>query len=456
MMSHPRLSLSLAAFAALAWSGTALAQDFFRDYGTSRSSGGIGPVVASEYTYQDATPSGLQPVTPPGDSEYQEKYNFALGPVRFSLAAGFGVEFNDNINLSEDHRESDVILRPSLNIDASWKISETNTLRLGLGLSYAKYLDHSENDTDGILISPTSELAYSFEVGAFKITLRDRGSYQEDTYDVPQLGNIARYRRAENQAGIQFDWAFNQNTNIVFGYDHYNLWTFDREFSDEERAIDTIFLKPEFQVSPTVKVGIVGAFSEINFRSSNRADGNNILVGPFVEWKATEFLTVYLEGGVQELNFDGTSSFDQEFFRNLTAEERTLFRDDEDSSSWYLKFQIDHRANDYFTQRLSGSKTAEIGIGTDFYDLYHIEYSADWTNFIANMQFGPTLFYEYYETSGPLGEQAHRFGAALGLRYNLTNSITLGLDYRFLFKNSNLEGLDYYQNLAFLSIYYKF
>ena len=48
------------------------------------------------------------------------------------------------------------------------------------------------------------------------------------------------------------------------------------------------------------------------------------------------------------------------------------------------------------------------------------------------------------------------FGAALGLRYHLTNTITLGLDYRFIRKDSNLPDADYYQNLAFLSILYKF
>ncbi len=456
MKSSIGRSLSLVSAVAITGSGTSLAQDFFRDFGSSRSSGGIGPVVPSEYTYTDATPSGLEAVKPPEESEYQEKYNFAIGPVRFSLAAGAGIEWNDNVNLANKDRQSDFVFRPSLNIDGSWKVSQLNTLRFGLGISYAKYFDHTELDSKAPLLSPTSEIAFSFEVGAFKVTMRERGSYAEDTYNVSQLGGVAKYRRAENQAGIEFDWALNQNTTLVFGYDHYNLWTFDKEFSADERAVDTVFLKPEFQLTPTVKVGAVATYSWIDFNESSRSDGHNILIGPFFEWKVAEFITAYLEAGLQKLQFDGTSQFDADFFRDLTAEERRLFRDDENSTSWYVKFELEHRANDYFTHKLSGSKTSEIGIGTDFYDLYHIEYSADWTNFIANTQFSPTLFYEYYESSGPLGEHADRFGAAIGIRHNLTNSITLGLDYRFLIKNSNLKDADFYQNLAFLSIYYKF
>jgi len=72
------------------------------------------------------------------------------------------------------------------------------------------------------------------------------------------------------------------------------------------------------------------------------------------------------------------------------------------------------------------------------------------------MELGPSVFYEYYTTSGPVGEDAWRIGAALGMRYHFSNSLTLGLDYRYLLKQSNLVDADYYQNLVFLSLYYKF
>ena len=195
MKSSIGRSLSLVSAVAITGSGTSLAQDFFRDFGSSRSSGGIGPVVPSEYTYTDATPSGLEAVKPPEESEYQEKYNFAIGPVRFSLAAGAGIEWNDNVNLANKDRQSDFVFRPSLNIDGSWKVSQLNTLRFGLGISYAKYFDHTELDSKAPLLSPTSEIAFSFEVGAFKVTMRERGSYAEDTYNVSQLGGVAKYRR---------------------------------------------------------------------------------------------------------------------------------------------------------------------------------------------------------------------------------------------------------------------
>src|SRR4051812_3397782 len=215
---------------------TVSAQDYFREYGTSRSSGGFGPVSAGDYTYQDVSPSGLHTLDDNQAAEKEHADNIAIGPVRLSLAAGVGVEFNDNITLSDHHRESDIIIRPLASLDAIWRVSDMNTLRLSLGLTYAKYLDHSEFDSDGVIISPTSELEFTFKLGEVKFTLRDRFSYQEDPYDIPQLTGVAQYGRYENQIGIKAEYDFNDRARIEAGYDHYNLWTKQNEFSDQDRA----------------------------------------------------------------------------------------------------------------------------------------------------------------------------------------------------------------------------
>jgi hypothetical protein len=443
------------------------AQDFFRDIGTSRSSGGIGPVVPSDYTYEDGSPSGLRALRPGQElttveqEQETERYNFAAGPLRFSIAAGIGVEWNDNISLSDNDRESDFIFRPTLDLDTRWRFSELNTLRFNVQASYAKYVDHSELDSDGVLISPNSELALTFFLSTIKFTVRDRFSYQEDTYDIAPLSNVSKYQRYENQAGIEANWQINQFLELPVGYDHYNLWTKGNDFSEQDRAIDTIYTRPAYQLTPSVKLGLNASYSFIDFDSSDRADGDNLLVGPFVEFQLSELTNFYLEVGYQNLNFDGGGNFNNSALEalRLTSEQEALlgnsFRDDEDDSNFYAKFEIQNKPSEIFRHRLFGSRTSETGFGSNFYELYHIEYDAEW-KITEKTDIGPTLFYEYYKTSGGDSEKAHRYGATFGIRHHFTNSITLGLDYRFLLKDSNLENADYYQNLAFLSLYYKF
>lgn len=435
----------------------ACAQEFFRDLGTSRSSGGLGPIYPSEYSYEDTSPSGLVPLRPGQDlneaqaAEEADRYNFAIGPVQFGLAAGVGIEFNDNITLADDNRISDFIFRPLLDLHASWRISELNTIRLSVGASYAKYFDHSEFDSDSVLLSPNTELAFTFYLGAVKFTLRDRISYQEDSYNVATISNTGTpYRRFENQIGLLLDWAVNDKVDLAGGYDHYNLWTIGDDYALQDRSIDTIFLKPSYQIVPGIKLGINGSYSFINFDSDDRPDGQGLLVGPFIEWQMSEYTNLYLEGGYQELTFDqlNLSSSDANAVNNILY-------NNQDISTYYIKFEINNKPSDIFDHRLSFSKTAEIGFSSNSYDLYHVEYDANWKVF-QHTEIGPVLFYEYYTTSGDLGETAHRVGAGLGVRYHFSNSLTLGLDYRYIAKDSDLANSDYRQNLAFLSLYYKF
>jgi len=468
MKNFFRISALLVALLAITKPATSLGQDFFRDLGTSRSSGGIGPVVPSEYSYQDSSPSGLrdlavgQDLALPEEMDEADRYNFAIGAIRFGLAAGVGLEWNDNIKLSENDRLSDFILRPILNLEAQWQMSDLNTLRFNIGVSYAKYFSHSEYDTNGVLISPTSDIALNFFVGPIKFTVRDRFSYQEDAYDVPQLSDTAVYGRWENQAGIGMDWSINESFNISAGYDHYNLWTREEEFSAQDRVIDTVFIKPAWQVHPAFKFGVSASYSHINFDSSERSDGNGLLVGPFIEWQLSDVTNLYLEGGYQSLKFDGSSDYYNQQIDDLGLSDdnsdavREILRDNEDDSgNYYVKFEINNRPSDVFRHRLAFSRTTEIGFSSNFYEIYNVGYDAQWRP-MQHVELGPTVFFEHYTSSGVNPEEADRFGASIGIRYHFSNSITIGLDYRYIWKDSNLPEADYYQNLAFLSIYYKF
>ena len=396
-------------------------------------------------------------------AEENDKYNFAVGPFRFAVALGFGVEFNDNINLADHNRESDIILRPNLDFQATWRLSELNTLHINLGISYAEYLHHTELNSRAPLISPNSDVAFTFFTGAVQWTMRDRISYQEDPYDIAVLSNTAVYRRWENQAGLEADWKMNDKVDLKAGYDHYNLWTVgnDPVFKLQDRSMDTFFIKPAFRVNPAIKVGLNASYSIIQFSSSERSDGNGVLVGPFIEWQLSDVTNMHLEAGYQQLKFNGTSDFSEAEIAEMglspaeAAQVRGILQDNSSSDNYYVKFEIDNKPSDSFSHRLSFTKTAEIGFDSNYYNLYHVEYNANW-KCLPHVELGPTVFYEHYDTSGEASQRGYRIGAALGIRYHVTNSLTVGLDYRYLLNNTNVPDSDYYQNLVFLSAYYKF
>jgi len=432
--------------------GSAEAQEYFRDFGTSRSSGGIGRLGPGSEVFLGNTQNGIEPVTDTELAKDERNYNIRIGILDLLLAAGVALEANDNIALSEFNRQSDIIFRPQFDIEGSIRFSETSRLRLGVGISYAKYFNNSQYDSDSLLISPTSAITWTAEVGAFKISIRERLSYQEDPFEQPLL-NVARYKRWENQVGIQVDWNANQYTTISVGYDRYDLWSTDPTYSALDRGINTVFIRPSFQISPGVTIGLNASYSMFAYDQPTQSDGHSLLVGPFIRWKANDFTDIYLEAGYQQSNFDNGTTFTT--VDRLTGLTTGTGLDTENGSSWYAKLEIINRPTEFLRQRLSFSRTAELGFQSNFYDLYHAEYSIDWA-IREKTTLRPTFFYEYYKTSGPGPEEAHRFGAALGIYHVFSDNFTAGLDYRYLVKDSNQFGADYYQNLGMLSLYYKF
>ena len=156
--------------------------------------------------------------------------------LRFSATLGF--EYNDNVNLSEDatavfpspfgpilvttEQQSDFIIRPQVNINALWPITQLNTFKLDMGIGYAFYMDHSDYNTNGLLVTPGSQLAFDIFVGDFRINIHDRFSLEQDPVAEATLSNVADYGRFQNTAGVSVLWDLNAAV-VTLGYDHYNF-----------------------------------------------------------------------------------------------------------------------------------------------------------------------------------------------------------------------------------------
>src|SRR5438132_9317661 len=146
-------------------------------------------------------------------------YKLMTGAVKYRISATLGFEYNDNVNLSENRPESDFIVHPQATINALWPLTQLNTLRLDIGLGYAFYLDHSGENTNGVLLTPGSQIALDVFVGDFRINFHDRFSLQQDPISELQLSNVIDYGRFENTAGVSILWDLNKVV-ATFGYDH--------------------------------------------------------------------------------------------------------------------------------------------------------------------------------------------------------------------------------------------
>ena len=372
-------------------------------------------------------------------------YNLLLGPIRFRVSATVGVEYNDNINYADVNTQDDVIIRPNLTLDAIWPITQLNTLRLDLGIGYAFYLDHSENDTRAILIAPNSQIAFDIFVGDFRINIHDRMSIQQDPIAEPALSNVANYARFENTGGVSVLWDLNQAL-VDVGYDHYNFVSLTNQFDYLDRNADILFGSVDFLLTPTIGIGPEGTAVFTNYDQHVLNDNKDYSVGGFIEAQITNNLKVRVAGGWQWIDFDNGPV---NFFG-------LLFPDDKRASDFYANILIGHRINAMIRQTLAAGHETQLGVNSNYITLNYVRHTLT-LNLIRGTLLSTEFFFENAEESGGIiNETFDRFGGAIALGYQLTPHVTLGLRYQYTSKDSDVPLRDYDQNRVSLDGTYSF
>src|SRR5437016_7747668 len=225
-------------------------------------------------------------------------YNLLLGPVRFRVGASVTAEYNDNVTYAENNTQDDFIITPNLSLDAIWPVTQLNTLRLDLGVGYSFYLDHSQYDTDTILIAPKSQISFDIFVSDFRINIHDRMQLQQDPIQEGALSNVVDYGRFENTGGVSVLWDLNKLLFQV-GYDHYNFVSTTNAFDYLDRNSEIVQGSAAFIVTPTITIGAEGNAVFTRYDQSILNANKHYRAGGFVELALTNNLKVRAAGGYQ-------------------------------------------------------------------------------------------------------------------------------------------------------------
>jgi len=376
------------------------------------------------------------------ENDTQHPYNIKAGPVSVNVTGSLSIEANDNINLAEKGRESDLILRPEIDFDSEWRVTELNTLHLKLGLGYNEYLSHSDLNTRTILLDPGSELSFDVYVGdILKLNFHDQFAIVQNPVDEPTLSNVARFDRFQNSSGITALMDFNA-LQFVFGYDHFLYNTLGSEFSTLDRTEEQFFGSASVALSDALNVGIEGSTALVNYRENFNNDGTTWTAGPFAEITFSPYSKLRLNGGYQGMQFNanGTSG------------------DTSNASGWYVNLTAAQRLNQYWSHSLSVGREARLGLDVNFTEYTYVRYEATW-RMNSRLSVGFNGFYEDAEESGTSAlnsETSHRWGGGASLTWQLDRKTSVQLRYQYVNKDSNLDLRGYYQNTADLLLNYNF
>jgi opacity protein-like surface antigen len=398
-------------------------------------------------------------------------YNLQLGPMKLRFSATLGFEYNDNINLSEDgstlvpsiigpilvvtEKQSDFIIRPQLNVNVLWPITQLNTFKLDLGIGYAFYMDHSENNTNSILLSPGSQLAFDIFVGDFRINLHDRFSLEQDPIAEIGLSNVADYGRFQNTAGVSVLWDLNAAV-ATLGYDHYNFISTTDRFEYLDRSAEMLNGSLAFTPSASMSIGVEAAAVWTTYDQNVLNDSDSFSAGLFLETQVTPNVKFRVAGGYQNIDFDNVG----------------LVNDGHNVDDYYANALLSHRVNSVLTHSISAGHETQLGVNSNYIQLNYVRHTANW-NILYHTLLSTELFYEDAEESGGVGpvlvpgpglpllnpfaaEDMTRYGGAITLGYQLTQHVTLGFRYQYIQKDSDLPLRDYSQNRVSLDGTYSF
>jgi hypothetical protein len=375
-------------------------------------------------------------------STSNQTYNLKLGPVLLDASAGVGVEVNDNVNLSENHRESDVAFRVSLPLRAEWQATSKNAVHLNIGLGYTKYVKHSELDTNSVLLDPGTELSFDIYVGGYlRLNLHDRIDIVQNPIEENTPNHAGLFDRLKNAVGVTAVWDLN-DVALVAGYDHFTYRSLDSQFSFLDHNEEQFFASASAHLSDALTVGLDGSFSLIDYREDFNNNGTTGSVGPLIEMMFSPFTRLRVSGGWQSMNFDGDGQSG----------------DHSDYNGWYANATLSNQFNQYWSHALSIGHESRLGLEENFSEYYYARYIAAWRiNTRTTASFD--LFVEDANDSGNnpgSSEHSLRWGTTASVSRRLGSRFAVDLRYRFANKDSDLALRSYYQNTGTVTFSYDF
>lgn len=366
----------------------------------------------------------------------QQRFNVKLGPVAMRLSSNLGVEATDNVFATENNPRADLSVRPQMNLFSVWRVTEKNSLSLGLGLGYRKYVRTTEYDS--LFISPDTDLSFDLYVGDFAINFHDRFDYSQDVSSDPTVSGTGSLNRFENTAGVQVIWDLNKAL-LTFGYDHRDFIAIKSQFEQLTHSAELFTTTAGFRLQPTLQVGLEVGGGFLDYQRQVLQDNQHIAAGPYVIAQVSEYTSVRLGGGYVFYSLDT--------YGNTALSSQT--------DAVYFDGSVRQRLGSLITHTLSFGRTVQSGIASDLVDVWRVQDTAMW-NLLRKTSLSTTVSYEHAKTSTTQGETLDRYGFGVTLGHTLTKRMSGTLGYQFYLKNSDRANSDYLQNRLVLNLAYTF
>ena len=361
-------------------------------------------------------------------------YNLMWGPVTLRASSGLSEQYSDHAGNSANG-SSDLITRPSANIQLNWPVTEYNTLNLSLDAGYSFYSQNSA--LDQFFFNPGSGLSFDIYIGSWVIDLHDRLTMSENSYNNPTAHEAQGTSTFQNDGGVSGMWDLNKLV-VNVGYDHVNYMNLGQGgASQPDSSTENLSINTGVRMTPTIMVGPEVGGTLVTYDQTGSAlvsNGTQWSAGAFSSFQVSEHLSLRLDGGFTDYTPETTKT-------NLNQTMTGL----------YFQLSLSHQVNEHVSYTVSAGRSIDFSYN-GLYDRLFFTVSPSWL-IIRDFAFSTPLSWEQDTRSGTSYSQ---WSAGFLVGHPITKKLSASLSYQWIDETSNQANYSYTANIAGLNFTYQF
>ncbi|HMO64199.1 MAG TPA: outer membrane beta-barrel protein [Verrucomicrobiota bacterium] len=368
----------------------------------------------------------------------RDHYNLRWGALTVRLDATLAVSFTDNAYLAENDKTSDWGLTPLLNFGFFYPIREDQTLQLDVGFGYTWW--NERDDLSGLTIAPRSHLHFRQRIGEVDLFLNNLTSTQTQPSSRVELAGDQgefTFSRIYNTASLGAGWRPTRRLGFNAGYSYSLDRGLSDDFSSQDRDIHSLNAGTTFYQSEIIQYGLGASYSFINYIENIQSDAQSLFIGPNVQWRPKNYLTVGLKAG----------------YTQYTPDDNGLIPGAEDFNGFTFGGDVAYQMNRDVSHALSFFRRVDPGFGNDYTEEIGGTYSA---GIRLGRRGNLSLRAGYSHADLSSGETADQWTGGVGLGWDLIRRVSTGLNWGITSRDSNLPNRDYVENSVVLRLGYQF
>jgi hypothetical protein len=367
--------------------------------------------------------------------------NLQIGRATFLFSAALGLEYNNNVNFSDELRQEDFIIGPEVDVTGLVPWSEANTLYLSLDLSYLKYIRYTQYDR--FQIAPLSQLGFDIYVKDFHFNISDQVTLTQNPIAQGTISGQGVYNEFANVVGLSADWDLNDMV-LSAGFNHQDAISTTSFYSYLDRTVESGFARATFQPSQALTGGPEATVGSTAYTQPVLNDNLNYSLGLFADWRATAHLRFTPRIGYTHYTFDPLPG-------QSTAPPETR--------GFYFTLLAAQKLNEFVDINIDAGRQLSLGVNSDLLDLWYVrpfinfrllEKANLWCNFVFEdgQDIGNSVLVQ--------NETYTLFGGGVGASYQLSEKVVASLGYNYAVKNSDIPVRNYHQSRVSLRLQYTF